>query len=127
MSKKTVAVPSMLPGGLEAQRSGHFGHCDVFTLVELDNGQVVNTSTVENAAHFQGGCHVPVQILQQSGAHAIIVGGIGMRPLMGFRQVGIEVFYGPQGETVQSAIDQLVEGQLQPIGDNQVCGGGGGF
>jgi len=124
MGKKTVAVPSMLPGGLEAQRSGHFGHCDVFTLVEVDNGEILNVTTVQNGAHFQGGCHVPVQILQQSGANAIIVGGIGMRPLMGFKQVGIEVFYGPQGETVKSAIDQLVQGQLQPIGDNQVCGGG---
>ncbi len=124
MGKQTVAVPSMLPGGLEAQRSGHFGHCDVFTLVEVDNGEVINVTTVQNGAHFQGGCHVPVQILQQSGADAIIVGGIGMRPLMGFKQVGIEVFYGPQGETVKSAIDQLVQGLLEPIGDNQVCGGG---
>ena len=124
MGKKTVAVPSMLPGGLEAQRSGHFGHCDVFTLVEVDNGEIINVSTVQNGAHFQGGCHVPVQILQQSGANAIIVGGIGMRPLMGFKQVGIEVFYGPQGETVKSAIDQLVQGLLEPIGDHQVCGGG---
>lgn len=126
MAKRTVAVPSEHPGGLEAPRSGHFGHCDVFTLVELDNSEILNVSTVHNGAHFQGGCHVPVQILHQSGADALIVGGIGMRPLMGFRQAGIEVFYGPQGETVRAAIDQLLQGHLQPIGDHQVCCGGGG-
>ena len=127
MGKQTVAVPSMAPGGLDALRSGHFGHCDVFTLVEVEDGAILNVSTVQNGEHFQGGCHVPVQILHQSGADALIVGGIGMRPLMGFKQVGIEVFFGPEGETVKSAIDQLVQGRLQPIGDNQVCGGGGGM
>ena len=35
MQTKTVAIPSQHPGGLEALRSGHFGHCDVFTLVKI--------------------------------------------------------------------------------------------
>ena len=49
-----------------------------------------------------------------------------MRPLMGFRQVGIEVYFGPYGETVGSVIDDLLQGKLELIADNQVCGGGGG-
>ena len=35
-----VAVPSNAPGGLDAEMSGHFGHCDVFTLITLDQGRV---------------------------------------------------------------------------------------
>ncbi|MGD9819747.1 MAG: NifB/NifX family molybdenum-iron cluster-binding protein, partial [Desulfomonilaceae bacterium] len=72
----------------------------------------------------QGGCFAPVSILHKSGAHALIVGGIGMRPLMGFQQVGIEVYYGPEGDTVQSVVNELLNGNLQLIAEHQVCGGG---
>ncbi len=125
MQKKTVAVPSADPGGLEAMRSGHFGHCDVFTLVHVEDGQVQDVTLVHNPPHVQGGCQAPVNLLQKSGADAIIVGGIGMRPLMGFKQVGIDVYYGPQGETVGMVVDHLLLGNLQLIADDQVCGGGG--
>jgi predicted Fe-Mo cluster-binding NifX family protein len=35
---------------------------------------------------------VPVNLLAQHKVNALVVGGIGMRPLMGFRQVGINVY-----------------------------------
>jgi len=122
---KTVAIPSMHPGGLDAMRSGHFGHCEVFTLVHTENGEVRDVTVVHNVPHIQGGCQAPVNLLHQNGANAIIVGGIGMRPLMGFRQMGIEVYYGPEGETVGSVVDHMLQGRLQLIAENQVCGGGG--
>ncbi|MDQ1239549.1 MAG: hypothetical protein QG577_1735 [Thermodesulfobacteriota bacterium] len=124
---KTIAVPSMHPGGLDAVRAGHFGHCDVFTLISVDNNEIRDISVVHNPPHTQGGCIGPVNTLHANGAHALIVGGIGMRPLMGFRQYGIEVYYGPEGQTVREVVELLLSGQLQLIGDNQVCGGGGGF
>jgi predicted Fe-Mo cluster-binding NifX family protein len=43
---------------------------------------------------------------------------------MGFRQVGIEVYYSPEGETVGAVIDHLLNGRLSLIEENQVCGGG---
>jgi len=124
MLSKTVAVPSMHPGGLDAARSGHFGHCDVFTLIQVENGEIRDISVVPNPPHQQGGCQAPVNLLQQSRADALIVGGIGMRPLMGFRQAGIDVYYGPEGETVGTVVDHLLQGRLQLIGEDQVCGGG---
>jgi predicted Fe-Mo cluster-binding NifX family protein len=124
MQRKIVAVPSAHPGGLDAFRSGHFGHCDVFTLAHLEEGEIKDVSIVHNPPHMQGGCQAPVNLLHQSGAHAIIVGGIGMRPLMGFKQMGIEVYYGPEGETVGAVLNHLLEGRLTLIGDHQVCGGG---
>lgn len=124
MAAKTVAIPSLHPGGLEAPRSGHFGHCDVFTLVQVEDGEIRDVSLVHNPPHVQGGCQGPVNLLHRSGAHAIIVGGIGMRPLMGFRQAGIEVYYGPYGETVGAVVQDLLQGRLELIQENQVCGGG---
>jgi len=124
MERKKVAVPSMYPGGLDALRSGHFGHCDLFTMVHLEEDQVVQIEIVENPPHQQGGCQAPVNLLRQNQADALIVGGIGLRPLMGFQEAGINVYYGPYGETVGSVIDDLVQGRLQPIRSDQVCGGG---
>jgi len=124
MLSKTVAVPSMYPGGLEAMRSGHFGHCDTFTLVQIENGQIRDVSVVQNPPHQQGGCQAPVHLLHENQANALIVGGIGMRPLMGFRQAGIDVYYGPEGDTVAAVIDHLLQGRLKLIQANQVCGGG---
>jgi len=122
MLSKTVAVPSVHPGGLDAMRSGHFGHCDVFTLIHVENGKIGDISVVHNPPHQHGGCQAPVDLLQQSRADVLIVGGIGMRPLMGFRQAGIDVYYGPEGETVGAVIDHLLEGKLELIQENRVCG-----
>ena len=35
-----LAVPTMGEGGLQAERSGHFGHCDCFTLIDIADGEI---------------------------------------------------------------------------------------
>jgi len=90
----------------------------------MENGEVRDVTVAHNPPHVQGGCQAPVNLLHKNGANAIIVGGIGMRPLMGFRQMGIEVYYGPEGETVGAVVDHLLRGRLQLISEHQVCGGG---
>jgi predicted Fe-Mo cluster-binding NifX family protein len=125
MEQKVIAIPSMAPGGLEASRSGHFGHCDVFTLVKVESGQVKDVSVVDNPPHTEGGCQSVVNLLHGTGADAIIVGGMGFRPLMGFKQVGIQVFYEPYQEKVGAAVESYLQGRLSLMSDDQVCGGGG--
>lgn len=122
---EVIAIPSMYPGGLEANRSGHFGRCDLFTLVSVNNGEVQSVRTVANAEHSEGGCLVPVQILQQAGATSLVVAGIGMRPRIGFAQAGIEVLVGP-GATVGEVIAAYQDNQVRPIADSDLCGGGHG-
>ncbi len=67
-----VAVPSAQPGGLEATIDAHFGHCGLYTLVEIDNGEVKNVSTVPSCPHEQGGCMAPVQYLADNNVTALI-------------------------------------------------------
>ncbi len=126
MEEGRIAIPSMGPGGLDGQRSGHFGHCDVFTMVDVENGQIKEVSTVPNQSHVQGGCMVPVNLLAGHNVKALIVGGIGMRPLMGFRQVGIDVYYDETRPEIRPVVEDLIANKLPTIGDDQVCGGGGG-
>ena len=126
MEKGRIAIPSVETGGLDGQRSGHFGHCDTFTLVDVKDGSIEKVSTIDNQTHVQGGCMVPVNLLAENRVNALIVGGIGMRPLMGFRQAGIDVYHDDQRPDIRPVVEDLIAGNLAMIADNQVCGGGGG-
>jgi predicted Fe-Mo cluster-binding NifX family protein len=124
--KTKIAIPSASPGGLEAPLEAHFGHCDLYTLVEVENDQIQNVEVVPNIPHAQGGCMAPVQYLADKQVQKLVAGGMGMRPLMGFNQMGIEVYYGEQAPTVGSAVDALISGRLRQFTQNHTCGGGAG-
>lgn len=123
MEKTRIAIPSEQPGGLEAAVGQHFGHCAVYTIVDLENGEVSAVGTLPNMPHQQGGCMAPVNHLAQNGVNALIAGGMGMRPLMGFNQVGINVYYGAGAPSVGAALQAYINGQLQPFTMNNTCGG----
>jgi predicted Fe-Mo cluster-binding NifX family protein len=126
MEDGRIAIPSVGTGGLDGQRSGHFGHCDVFTFVDVEGGEIKEITTIPNQSHVQGGCMVPVNLLAEHNVKALIVGGIGMRPLMGFRQVGIDVYHDETRPEIRPVVEDLISGKLPVIGDDQVCGGGSG-
>ncbi|MFH2010860.1 MAG: NifB/NifX family molybdenum-iron cluster-binding protein [bacterium] len=121
-----LAIPSNAPGGLEAATSDHFGHCDAFTLVTLDQDTVTSVQILPNAGHAQGGCMAPVMLLKNQGVEAMLAGGMGPRPLAGFQQVGITVYYNEGAPTVGEAVELVAQGRARAFGPAQVCGGGGG-
>ena len=120
-----IAIPSDAPGGLEANISDHFGHCDFFTLVQVDEREVGEVTLVKNGEHEQGGCLAPVTLLKEKGAETMITGGMGQRPLAGFTQVGIAVHHKGDATTVGEAIEQFLAGQCPEFGDDHTCGGHG--
>ncbi len=124
MKNGRIAIPSNDQGGLDGTRSGHFGHCDVFTLFDVENGKIKEVSILQNQEHVQGGCMVPVNLLSKNRVTALVVGGIGMRPLMGFRQVGIGVYHDAEREQIKPVIEDLIAGKLPEIRNDQVCSGG---
>lgn len=123
---RIIAIPSSQPGGLEAALGAHFGHCDLYTLVTVDGDDIQDVEVIPNVPHQQGGCMAPVNYLAQHGVAELIAGGMGMRPLMGFNQVGIEVFYGANSQTVGEAVDAAIAGTLQRFSQEHTCGGGAG-
>ncbi len=118
-----VAIPSDSEDGLNSTRSGHFGKCAFYTLVDIADDKIVAVQSLENGGHVVGGCSVPVALLKGWDVNKVVVAGIGGRPLMGFQQEGIEVYSG-HGGTVQETIDAYLQGQIGPISQDQVCGGG---
>ncbi|MBW2108078.1 MAG: dinitrogenase iron-molybdenum cofactor biosynthesis protein [Deltaproteobacteria bacterium] len=126
MNNTVVAIPSGHPGGLEAPLGAHFGHCDLYTLVSVQDSEIKEVQVIPSVPHSQGGCMAPVQYLAQRGAKVLIAGGMGLRPLMGFNQVGIDVYYGGNASTVGEAVQALINGVLPRFGQEHTCGGGGG-
>jgi predicted Fe-Mo cluster-binding NifX family protein len=121
-----IAVPSNNPGGLEATISEHFGHCDVFTLVKISAGMIESAKNLEAGDHESGGCMTPVQLLKDAGVDAMVCAGMGMRPLQGMQQVGIQVFVNKEAGSVKDAVQSVIDGSCQPFGAEHTCGGGGG-
>jgi len=126
MKNGRIAIPSNGQGGLDGTRAGHFGHCDVFTFIDVENGEIKEVSVLQNQEHAQGGCMVPVNLLSDNRVTALVVGGIGMRPLMGFKQVGIDVYHDDQRAEIEPVVRDLIADKLKEITNDQVCGGGGG-
>ncbi len=120
-----IAIPSEAPGGLDAAISQHFGHCAAFTLVRLEDGQLGEVRILPNGGHEQGGCMAPVMLLKQHGVEALVAGGMGGRPLAGFQQVGIQVFFREDAQTVQQAVELLRADKCRVFGPAQTCGGHG--
>lgn len=123
---RVIAIPSANPGGLEAPLGAHFGHCDLYTLVTAENGEVSEVKVIPNVPHQQGGCMAPVQHLSNNGVTQLIAGGMGLRPLMGFNQVGIQVYFGGSAQTVGEAVQAMLAGELPEFKQEHTCGGGGG-
>jgi predicted Fe-Mo cluster-binding NifX family protein len=105
-----IGIPSDSPGGLHAGVSEHFGHCDLFTAVEIEGGQVMNVWTIDNEGEHN--CMVPVMKMANAGVSTVLIGGIGRRPLMEFQNNGIRVFVGAAG-TVQDAVSTYLRGRLR--------------
>jgi predicted Fe-Mo cluster-binding NifX family protein len=123
-----VAIPTNNPGGLLAERSDHFGHCDVFTVVELDGQKAIKeVTTITNGGHEAGGCMVPVRLLQDANVQAIVVGGMGARPMRGFADAGISVYFADREsmKSVREVVDGFTANRLPVMHADQVCKGSG--
>jgi predicted Fe-Mo cluster-binding NifX family protein len=115
-----VAIPSIDPGGLEAPRAEHFGRAECFTVVDIADGEIVGSEVVANPPHVDGGCMAPVLLLAEHCVDALVVSGIGGRPLAGVRQVGIQVHAGV-GDDVETAARAFAAGQLPQVGPEHAC------
>jgi predicted Fe-Mo cluster-binding NifX family protein len=122
-----LAVPSNTPGGLEAAVSNHFGHCDTFTLINIQAGKIAAVDTVANLEHGTGGCVEPVNVLRAKGVGALVVGGLGARPMQACADAGIAVYYTDKaaGAKVEDAVSGLLAGKFAKMQPEQVCKGSG--
>jgi predicted Fe-Mo cluster-binding NifX family protein len=103
-----IAIP-MAEGKLTA----HFGHCQNFALIDVENNEIKNKEVLIPPPHEPG---VLPKWLHEMGATLIIAGGMGHRAIGLFQENNIEVITGapalPPEELVMNYLNnELVTGK----------------
>lgn len=100
--------------------SAHFGRCPSFTIVDIEEGKVINKEVADNPGHEPG--FIP-QFLNEKGVECIIAGGMGPRAVGFFNEMNIKAIVGITGN-VDDVIQQVVDGTLK--GGESLCSPGAG-
>ena len=100
----------------EGKLTAHFGHCQEFALVEVEDNQIKSKETLVPPPHEPG---VLPKWLHDLGTNVIIAGGMGARALDLFAQNNIEVIVGASALTPEELVKQYLDNTLQSGGN--VC------
>ena len=118
LDRTKIAIPCTGEADLQAQVSAHFGRCDSYAIVTLEEGKVKTVESISNRNHTD--CGGSVRTLVEDGVELMLVGGMGMRPYSAFKELGIEVRHGVTG-TVAEAVELYLKGETLPMGQDSSC------
>jgi len=90
----------------------HFGHCEQFALVEVDEtaGKTLKTTHLTPPPHEPG---VLPRWLHEQGVNVIIAGGMGQRAQALFAGNAIQVVVGAPAETPENLVSAFLSGTLK--------------
>ena len=93
----------------EGKRTAHFGHCQEFALVDVEDNKIKNTETMVPPPHEPG---VLPRWLHEQGTNVIIAGGMGARAQDLFAQNGIKVLTGAPSLTPEELVRHYLDNSL---------------
>jgi predicted Fe-Mo cluster-binding NifX family protein len=94
----------------EGKLTAHFGHCQEFALVEVEDNEIKNKETLVPPPHEPG---VLPKWLHDLGTNVIIAGGMGGRALDLFAQNDIKVVVGAPSLTPEELVRQYLDNTLE--------------
>lgn len=95
---------------VDGKLATHFGHCEKFVLIDLDDENTMNTEReVESPPHQPG---ILPGWLKEKGATTIVAGGMGRRAQNLFAKEGIEVIVGAPAKDPHSLAELYIQGKL---------------
>ncbi len=116
-----IAIPSMSDIGLESDVCAHFGSCEYFTIVDVQDKSIAEIRAISNMSpDGEHNCTAPSIILKSQNVETVLVSGIGGRPLMSLAEKKIKVFAGAAGK-VSDAIQDYNNGILYELSTNGTC------
>jgi predicted Fe-Mo cluster-binding NifX family protein len=98
----------------EGKLAAHFGHCQQFAVIEVENNEIKNKAFLTPPPHEPG---VLPRWLGELGVNLVIAGGMGQRAIMLFGEQQIQVIVGTQVEEPESLVKQYLE-QTLATGEN---------
>jgi predicted Fe-Mo cluster-binding NifX family protein len=108
-----IAIPMT-----NGKMSPHFGHCEKFALIDVDEA----AKSIRERKEVDAPPHQPGLLpgwLREQGADMIIAGGMGHRARGFFAEMGIEVQVGAPSQDPEELVRSWLNGSLI-LGDN-VC------
>ena len=87
----------------------HFGHCEKFTIVDVEDGEITNKEELIPPMHEPG---VLPKWLGELNVEIIIAGGMGQRAQQLFAANNIEVLVGVTAAPVEKLVDMYLQGTL---------------
>jgi len=106
-----IAISVETNNDLESVVAHHFGRCPYFAMVDVNEGQIQAIDVIVNP-FFNN--HQPGQVpgfIHEQGANVMLSGGMGLRAIEFFNELGIETATGIAG-TVRYALDRYLGGDL---------------
>ncbi|NLZ52294.1 MAG: dinitrogenase iron-molybdenum cofactor [Thermoanaerobacteraceae bacterium] len=104
-----IAIPTD-----RGQVSAHFGHCEEFTIYDVDaNNKVNSKEVIENPGHEPG--FLPI-FLSEHNVDCVIAGGMGTRARQLFDKNNIQTITGASG-IVDEVVREYLTGQLVTNGN----------
>lgn len=102
---KKIAVPT-----INGNLCTHFGHCQKFAIITVENEEIVKEEMVEPPVHQPG---VYPRWLHELGVSEIIAGGMGQKAKVIFDQNNIKVHVGVDSKSAQQAVSELLQNELK--------------
>ena len=118
MDSNRIAVPCTGQASLDSHVSPHFGRCDSYAIVTLEEGKIKAVESISNVGHSE--CADSVRALVENGVGLMLVSAMGMRPYLVCKQLGIEVRRGVTG-TITDAIKSYLMGETLPMTEDGLC------
>ena len=103
MNKK-IAIP--LENGVLC---AHFGHCQTFAVVNVENNEITEIKEFEPPEHVPG---LYPKWVAQFGVTDVIAGGMGQQAIMLFNQQNINAFVGAPVKTAQELVNDYIGNKL---------------
>ncbi|NOY75075.1 MAG: ATPase [Kiritimatiellaeota bacterium] len=107
-----IAIPTA-----EGKLAMHFGHCEKFVIIEVEDGKIVTTIEATPPPHEPG--VLPKWLHEEQNVNAIIAGGMGQRAQQLFAANEIEVLVGASALEPETLVKAYIDGSLV-TGDN-IC------
>jgi len=99
-----IAIPTA-----QGKLAIHFGHCETFTLIDVDQDAIANTEEVHAPAHEPG---LLPRWLGEKGVNLIIAGGMGQRAQQLFSNQNINVVIGAPTAEAKTLVEHYLAGTL---------------
>ena len=107
-------IVSTVNGGLDDRVNPSFGRTPTFTIVDVENGEIINVQVLPNPGYSQarGAGVTAAQFVIDHGADVVISGEFGPNAYGVLQAAGIKMVSAPATMTVREAVEAFLRGEL---------------